>query len=65
MGNKEYKFMYNRCDKLNVIVRVEWLGVRMYVVFSDSDVVFDGRGVKDYWCFRSNLWCFLLDSKRL
>lgn len=25
MGNKEYKFMYNRCDKLNVIELSDWV----------------------------------------
>lgn len=64
-GNKEYKSTHNRCDKSNVIVRAEWSGARKHVVFSDSDVVSDGRGAKDYWCLRSNSRCPSLDSKRL
>lgn len=64
-GNKEYKSTHNRCDKSNVIVRAEWSGARKHVVFSDSDVVPDGRGAKDYWCLRSNSRCPSLDSKRL
>lgn len=64
-GNTEYKSTHNRCDKSNVIVRAEWSGARKHVVFSDSDVVSDGRGAKDYWCLRSNSRCPSLDSKRL
>lgn len=64
-GNTEYKSTHNRCDKSNVIVRAEWSGARKHVVFSDSDVVSDGRGAKDYRCLRSNSRCPSLDSKRL
>lgn len=64
-GNKEYKSTHDRCDKSNVIVRAEWSGARKHVVFSDSDVVSDGRGAKDYCCLRSNSRCPSLDSKRL